>query len=218
VKGLFITFEGTEGSGKTTQISLLTEWLDQRKIPYLAVREPGGTKIGDLIRNILLNNKLTEMKQRTEILLYAASRAQLVEQKILPALQAGQLVICDRYLDSSVVYQSLAANWDLKEVLSVNQVATGGLKPIRTYLLDLPIEIGQKRLMARRTQKDRIEQKELAFHQRVREGYLKLAEEEPNRFRVISADQKIQRIHQQIIDDLFPLLTRFSDPIDITIN
>ncbi len=218
MKGLFITFEGTEGSGKTTQISLLTEWLDQKKIPYLAVREPGGTKIGDLIRDILLNAKLTEMKQRTEILLYAASRAQLVEEKILPALQAGQLVICDRYLDSSIVYQSLAANWDLNEVLDINRVATGGLKPIRTYLLDLPIEMGQKRLMVRRTQKDRIELKELAFHQRVREGYLKLAEKEPSRFRVISADQEIKMVHQQITNDLLPLIDHLSEPIDFMTN
>lgn len=206
MKGLFITFEGPEGAGKTTQIARVKEYLADQNISCTVVREPGGTAIGDLIRNILLDPHLEEMKQRTEILLYAASRAQLVEQVIRPALDKGEIVLCDRYVDSSIAYQSYGAMWSLDEVLKVNQVATGGLRPSRTYLLDLPVELGQKRIQSRGMKKDRMEQKEKMFHDRVREGYLALAQAEPDRFRVIRADAGIDEVFRQIVLDLKRML------------
>jgi dTMP kinase len=206
MKGIFVTFEGPEGAGKTTQVQLVVEYLKKQNVPYLYVREPGGTRIGDLIRQILLDPDLTEMVDRTEMLLYAASRAQLVEQKIRPALMEGQVVICDRYVDSSIVYQSMGANKDIDEVLAVNRIATGGLKPDRTYLLDIPVEMSQQRIALRGNGKDRIELKEYEFHIRVREGYLSLAKQEPERFQLIRADQSVERIFDQIINDLVSLL------------
>ncbi|SFJ34937.1 dTMP kinase [Thermoflavimicrobium dichotomicum] len=206
MKGLFVSLEGPEGAGKSTQIALIRNLLQEKQIPFMIVREPGGTRIGDLIRNILLNPELTEMTQRTEMLLYAASRAQLVEQKIIPALRQGQMVLCDRYVDSSIVYQSIGAKWDLDEVIAINDIATGCLKPDRTYLLDLPVEISQQRLLSRQAEKDRIEMKDIDFHLRVREGYLALAQEEPERFRVIKATGSIEEVFEQIADDLRKLI------------
>ncbi|RAL23155.1 dTMP kinase [Thermoflavimicrobium daqui] len=205
VKGLFVSFEGPEGAGKTTQIMLVRNFLQAQGIPCVTYREPGGTRIGDAIREILLNPELTEMKPRTEMLLYAASRAQLVEQEILPALTKGYTVLCDRYVDSSIVYQSIGANWELEEVIAVNQIATGNLKPHRTYLLDLPVELSQKRLQAR-NQRDRMELKDVSFHSRVREGYLSLAKKEPERFRMIKAIGNIEDIGKQIANDLLDLV------------
>ncbi|SEN64713.1 dTMP kinase [Lihuaxuella thermophila] len=206
MKGLFITFEGPEGAGKTTQIARVKEYLADQNISCTVVREPGGTAVGDLIRNILLDPQLAEINQRTEILLYAASRAQLVEQVIRPALENGEIILCDRYVDSSIAYQSYGAMWSLDEVLKVNQVATGGLLPSRTYLLDLPVELGQKRIKSRGSKKDRMEQKEKMFHDRVREGYLALAQSEPDRFRVIRADAGIDEVFRQIMADLESML------------
>ncbi|WP_168188783.1 dTMP kinase [Thermoflavimicrobium daqui] len=205
MKGLFVSFEGPEGAGKTTQIMLVRNFLQAQGIPCVTYREPGGTRIGDAIREILLNPELTEMKPRTEMLLYAASRAQLVEQEILPALTKGYTVLCDRYVDSSIVYQSIGANWELEEVIAVNQIATGNLKPHRTYLLDLPVELSQKRLQAR-NQRDRMELKDVSFHSRVREGYLSLAKKEPERFRMIKAIGNIEDIGKQIANDLLDLV------------
>ncbi|MBA4495843.1 dTMP kinase [Paenactinomyces guangxiensis] len=206
MNGLFITFEGPEGAGKTTQIARLEQYLLDRKIPCIVVREPGGTNIGNLIRHILLNPELSEMKQRTEILLYAASRAQLVEQVIHPALSGGQVILCDRYVDSSIAYQGYGAMWDINEVMQVNRIATGGLRPDRTYLLDLPVELGLERIYFRGVKKDRMELKEKMFHNRVREGYLAIAQAEPERFRVIRANGEIDEVFNQILRDFECLL------------
>jgi dTMP kinase len=206
VKGIFITFEGPEGSGKTTQVALVKDYLWRQSIPCMAVGDPGGTAIGDRIRQMLLDPGACEMRERTELLLYAASRAQLVEQVIQPALANGLVVLCDRYVDSSLAYQGYGALWDIDEVGLVNQIATGGLQPDRTYLFDISVELGQDRLQARGIQRDRIELKEHIFHARVRAGYLKIAEGEPERYRQISADQSIADIFQQIQIDLVDLL------------
>lgn len=208
MKGIFITFEGPEGAGKTTQIGRVKQYFHERQIACIAVREPGGTAIGDLIRNILLDPDSKEMKQRTEILLYAASRAQLVEQVIRPALDRGEIVLCDRYVDSSIAYQSFGAMWKLEEVLQINQVATGGLRPDRTFLLDLPVEKGQERVLFRGLKKDRMELKEKMFHYRVREGYLKMAKAEPDRFRVIQAEQEADEVFKQIMLDLTAMIEK----------
>lgn len=205
---MFITFEGPEGAGKTTQIYRVRQFLENRGIPCISVREPGGTKIGNRIRDLLLDPELDEMKQRTEILLYAASRAQLVEEVIQPALDQGQIVLCDRFVDSSIAYQGYGASWNINEVKIINQMATGGVIPDRTYLLDIPVQFGQKRLQIRGNQKDRMELKENLFHTRVREGYLKMAKQEPSRFYLVDATREIEEVYQQIIVDLSSLLNK----------
>lgn len=206
MKGYFITFEGPEGAGKTTQINRIKEFLTQYQVPCIVVREPGGTAIGNLIRNIILDSKLNEMELMTEVLLYAASRAQLVEQVIRPSLTNGTIVLCDRYIDSSIAYQGYGAMLALDEVMQINQIATKGLSADRTYLLDIPVELGQQRLYIRGLDKDRIELREKAFHIRVREGYIALAESDPKRFRIISADKEIDEVFNLIIRDLSLLL------------
>lgn len=203
---MFITFEGPEGAGKTTQIVRVQQFLTERNTPCILVREPGGTPIGDRIRQLVLDPERKEMAQQTEILLYAASRAQLVDQVIRPALASGKIVLCDRYVDSSLAYQSYGAMWDLAEVKQVNHMATGGLRPDRTYLLDITVERGQERIDFRGNKKDRIELKEKMFHNRVRDGYLQLAQAEPERFLVINAAGDVNDISQRIIEDLATLL------------
>jgi dTMP kinase len=206
VKGLFVTLEGPEGAGKTTQIQKIRTVLMEMGISCCLVREPGGTDIGDRIREILLSPECADMRQRTEILLYAASRAQLVEEVIRPALNRGEVVLCDRFVDSSLAYQGYGAQWNLEEVLAVNRIATGGLMPDRTFLLDIPVEAGQERLRIRGKKKDRMEMKEKMFHERVREGYLALARSEPDRIRVIDALQGPDKVLKEILDDLFHFL------------
>lgn len=203
---LLITFEGIEGSGKTTQIRLVKEYLDQRGIPSRVVREPGGTLIGNRIRQVLLDPQVTTIGRRTEVLLYAASRAQLVEEVIIPSLKENQLVLCDRYVDSSIAYQGYGAGAEIDEVIQINQIATKGVKPQRTYLLDLPLELSDQRLRLRGKEKDRMEQKEKAFHQRVREGYLQIAEENQDRVKVIAANQSVEQVFQKIVADLLMIL------------
>jgi len=211
VRGLLITLEGPEGAGKTTQALRLKAYLEARKIPVIHTREPGGTPIGDRIREILLDPQASEMSLRAEILLYAASRAQLVDQLIRPALKAGKTVICDRYVDSSIVYQAYGAEGDHEEVVEVNRMATGALVPDRTYLLDLPLEEGDRRLKERGSRKDRMELKEAAFHQRVREGFLKLAQKAPERFCVLDATEAPDQVFQRITGDLTKLQHGGSD-------
>lgn len=209
VKGLFITFEGPEGSGKTTQIKRISEWLAQSGVDYIAVREPGGTRIGDSVRQIVLDPNCSEMAQGTEILLYAASRAQLVEEVIRPALAQGKVVLCDRYIDSSIVYQGYGAMWNLHDILQVNRVATGGITPDRTYLLDIPTDVLERRLTERGMEKDRIEQKDHEYHMRVRQGYFNLAKDESVRYKVINGAKHPDLVFEQILNDLSVELSRF---------
>jgi dTMP kinase len=206
LNGWLITFEGPEGGGKSTQIQRLAAYLRSMDMPCTLMREPGGTPIGDRIRQILLDPAAGEMTQRTEILLYAASRAQLVEERILPALKRGEVVLCDRFVDSSLVYQGYAPNWDLNEVLKINRMATGGLRPHRTYLLDLPVEESTRRLKKRGNLADRIEQKGQAYHERVREGFLRLAAAEPQRYVVVDATDSTDRVFERIRADLASFL------------
>ncbi|TCS77952.1 dTMP kinase [Tepidibacillus fermentans] len=206
MKGLFITFEGPDGAGKTTQVSLLAEYLEKRGFEYITTREPGGTVISNKIRQILLDPEHIELKDQTEILLYASSRAQLVHEVILPELEKGKIVLCDRYIDASIAYQAFGLGIDRKTVEGINRFASSNVRPDRTYLLDISPELGRKRLIGRtqgefREQLDRIEQRELEYHQRVYQGFMKLAEEEPNRIIKIKADQPIEQIFQQIKSD-----------------
>jgi len=185
---MFITFEGPEGSGKTTQIPQIEQFLLNAGIPVFCTREPGGTSIGDQIREVLLANKNTEMHPRSEILLFQASRAQLVEQGIKPRLAQGEIVLCDRYADSTIAYQGYGHRVDLVQLHNIVNFATGGLKPDLTLLFDLDVEVG----LARR-QKDggvnRLDTFELEFHRRVRAGYHKLAAAEPERWVIVDANQ-----------------------------
>ncbi|AUS07514.1 dTMP kinase [Laceyella sacchari] len=206
MRGLFITFEGPEGAGKSTQINRLAQNLKERGIPCVQVREPGGTYIGDLIRSMVLHNpECSDMKQRTETLLYAASRAQLVEEVIRPALARGEVVLSDRYVDSSLAYQGHGARWSLDEIRWINHWATNGLVPDRTYLLDVPVELGEERMQKRGLKKDRMESKEKMFHERVRSGYLSLAQEKPERYVVLDGRMSVEKISERIMQDFCSL-------------
>ncbi|MEW5919432.1 MAG: dTMP kinase [Bacillota bacterium] len=209
--GLFLTLEGPDGAGKTTQARLLQERLQALGKEVLLVREPGGTAVGEIIRGLLLDPRYPEMTVACEVLLYSAARAQLVVEQIRPALARGAVVISDRYWDSTLVYQGLAGREDLAMIQSINFWATGGLAPHRTFLLDLEAEKGLLRVRGakgdlRPAGGDRIEQRELDFHRRVRRGFLELASWEQKRICVIPADKAAPLVHDCIWEKVIPLL------------
>ncbi|WP_025028182.1 dTMP kinase [Caldalkalibacillus mannanilyticus] len=210
MNGLFITFEGPDGSGKSTQLQRLVEFLQERNIDFIKTREPGGTTISDLIRQIILDPEHTKMASKTEILLYAASRAQHVEEVIKPALQLGKVVVCDRFVDASIAYQGYGLGFGEEMIQEINRFATGGLTPDRTFLIDVSPEIGRERMKARNAQEfnqslDRIEQKELDYHQRVRQGFLALAKSEA-RIKLVNGAESIEMIQELIREDIQQLL------------
>ncbi len=194
---MFITLEGPEGSGKTSHIPLLRDHLKQAGYSVFCTREPGGTSIGDQIRGILLSSDNTEMHPRTEILLFQASRAQLVEQEILPRVQRGEIVLCDRYADSTLAYQGYGHQVPLETLKTIVDFATGGLKPDLSLLLDVDIELGLQR---RQNDGDvnRLDAFDLAFHQRVRAGYHELVKAEPERWVVIDASQRFEAVQRDL--------------------
>lgn len=179
---MFITLEGPDGSGKTTQIQLLFDALEKHGHNVLLTREPGGTRIGDLVRTVLHDPVNVEMVPAAEILLYSASRAQLVAQVIRPALAAGAIVLCDRYADSTMAYQGYGRQLDLEALSQITAFATGGLKPDLTLLLDVDVETGLERRLKGGDEWNRMDQQTLDFHQRTREGYFKLAAADPGRW------------------------------------
>ena len=199
---MFITFEGPEGSGKTTQIELLSEYLEEKGYPVLATREPGGTSIGDQIRTILLDPQNTAMLPASEALLFSAARAQIVSQVIRPHLARGGIVLCDRYADSTLAYQGYGHDLELETLHAITALATGGLKPDLTIYLDIDVEQGLRRKLAAheasQAEWNRLDQQETAFHRRVREGYLQMAAQEPNRWLVIDATQPLEVIRASI--------------------
>ncbi len=200
---LFITFEGPEGAGKTTIIQKIAERLVQENIDVLATREPGGIEIAEKIRTIILNPAHTAMNERTEALLYAASRSQHYFEKVRPALDAGKMVICDRFIDSSLAYQGYARGIGVDEVLSINEFAIGKKLPDVTILFDLAPEVGLARIYAHGEREvNRLDVESLAFHKKVREGYLQLVERYPERIHVVNADQNIERV----VEDVWSLL------------
>jgi dTMP kinase len=187
---LFITFEGIEGCGKSTQIRRLANALSAKGLPCLLTREPGGCPISDQIRAILLNAENSAMKPATELLLYAAARAQHVSETISPALAEGKLVLCDRFSDATLAYQGFGRNLDIEVIQYLNRLAMGDVKPDLTVLIDCPVEVGITRAIARNNaipgdKEERFERESLLFHERVRQGYLKLAQAEPGRFVII---------------------------------
>jgi len=181
MKNKFITFEGSEGCGKSTQSEMLFSYLKSKGVKAVYLREPGGVKLSEDIRRILLDPE-SRVSAEAETLLYMASRAQLVEEVIKPALKSGETVVCDRFLDSTIAYQGFGLGIDIGFIKLLGNFATGGIKPDLTIFLDLPVEKGLKH---RDNRKDRIEQRPVSYHEKVRRGYLKLAEEEPARIRVV---------------------------------
>ena len=198
--GLFITFEGTEGCGKSTQINALAARLQDQGQQVLQTREPGGTPLGEAVRNLLQHDEAgASMSPEAELLLFTASRAQLTRERILPAIAKGEIVLCDRFMDSTTVYQGVARQIDIQAVAAINRFAVGEARPDLTILIDLSPEVGMARVHARSDgQLDRIEQEAIEFFQAVRAGYLKLAESEPERFLVLDGSASVEVLEQQI--------------------
>lgn len=196
---MFITFEGLDFSGKSTQAKLLYEYLKKNKVKAILLREPGGTAISEKVREIILDREHIEMTPLTEFMLFSASRSQLVSQVIKPHLKKGFVVICDRYYDSSTAYQSYGGKMELKQVLQVNNIATGGLDPDMTILIDIPPKTAFARANSRGSAKDRMENKNSAFFNKVFRGFRDIAKKNKTRFVVINGSLSIEDIHNVII-------------------
>jgi dTMP kinase len=195
---MFITLEGPEGSGKTSHVPPLVEYLREQGYTVFPTREPGGTSIGEQIREVIHDLKNVEMHPRTETLLYQAARAQIVEQVIRPRLEAGEIVISDRYFDSTIAYQGYGHRQDLAQVRALVQYATGGLVPDLTVLLDVDIEAGLKRKAENGSEWNRLDAYTLDFHQRVRAGYLEMAGAEPKRWVVLDAGKSWEKVQEEL--------------------
>jgi len=206
-KGLFITFEGSEGSGKSTHARALFKYLKKKGYDCIFTREPGGTPAGDRIRKILLREKNVYINEACELFLFEAARAVIVDQVILPALKKGKIVVCDRFYDATTVYQGYAAGLNIGFIKKVNNLATKGLKPDLTVLLDIGSGRGLKRALKNR-RPDRMESKSLSFHKRVRSGYLKLARQEPGRIKVVKSEESIGEVEQDIRGVVLKCLSR----------
>ena len=205
---MFITLEGIEGSGKTTQVAHIERFLHEKGFACIITREPGGTKIGEKIRAILLSPDSDYLDPRTELLLYMADRVQHVKELVNPSLAAGKTVLCDRYIDATVVYQGVARGLDIALIKTLHKMILDDLKPDITLLLDLAPEIGLPRAWKQINNGDRaqietrFEKKTLSFHKKVREGYLELARREPDRFKVIDASREESRVRKDIFEAL----------------
>lgn len=211
--GLFITFEGIEGCGKSTQVGLLKGYLVGRGLDVVALREPGGTVLGERIREMLVNHGTEDLDPRAELLLYEAARAQLVARVIAPALREGRTVVCDRFTDSTVAYQGCGRGLPLEDVYDANRVAARAAAPDVTILLDCDPAEGLARAWRRieaageGPREDRFESEEMAFHARVRKGYLRLAEAEPERIHVVAGSGSIDEVHRRITEIMEGILT-----------
>src|SRR5215212_757640 len=195
---MFITLEGPEGSGKTSHIPSLVEYLREKGYTVFPTREPGGTSIGEQIREVIHDLKNVEMHPRTETLLYQAARAQIVEQVIKPRLVAGEIVISDRYYDSTIAYQGYGHQQDLEEVRALVKYATGGLAPDLTVLLDVDVEVGLRRKKQNAVEWNRMDAHEVEFYKRVRAGYSEMVKAEPNRWVVVDAGQKWDKVQENL--------------------
>lgn len=194
---MFITFEGPEGSGKSSQLPALASFLESRGYDVVSTREPGGTRIGNQIREILMRMDNTELHPRTEILLFQAARAQLIEELILPSLADGKVILCDRYGDSTLAYQGYGHGLDLDRLKMILEFATNGLKPDLTILLDVDVMVGLKRKKAKE-EWNRMDAFELSFHERVRRGYHELVSQEPARWKIVDASQSQEQVQEDI--------------------
>lgn len=197
-KGLFITFEGADGCGKTTQMNLLAEYLKKQGREVVLTREPGGKGLGEKIREILLNYD-GEVSDRCESFLFLADRAQNIDTIVNPAVDAGKIVLCDRHTDSSVAYQGYGRGLDIERINMLNNLATNGKKPDITFVFDIDTETSMKRVGK---EKDRMESAGFEFHTKARNGYLEIAKKEPERIKVIDASKSIEEIHQEVLSYL----------------
>lgn len=198
-KGYFISSEGPEGAGKTTIMNLLGTKLKEEGYDIVMTREPGGIMISEKIRNIILDNMHTMMDSRTEALLYAAARRQHLVEKVQPAIEAGKIVICDRFIDSSLAYQGYARGIGVEEVLSINKFAIGETMPDKTILFDIEPSVGLARIDAHNNrEKNRLDVESLAFHQKVREGYLSLVNQYPKRIQVVDASLSLEEVLENV--------------------
>ncbi len=206
--GKFITFEGIEGCGKSTQVERAGEALSLRRLPWIGTEEPGGSGIGKKIRTLLLNRSRIEISPESELLLFMADRAQHVREIIRPALEKKKIVLCDRFSDATVAYQGFGRGLDTGLIESLNRFVCGEVEPDLTLLFDIPVETGLKRALARMAddepsqREDRFESETLEFHRRVREGYLALARREKKRFRVIDASKSIDEVHAEVWEEI----------------
>ncbi|GIP64937.1 thymidylate kinase [Virgibacillus pantothenticus] len=207
--GYFITFEGGEGAGKTTVLHTVTERLSQAGYDVLATREPGGIKIAEKIRKIILDPLHTEMEEHTEALLYAAARSQHLAEKIVPALKQGKIVLCDRFVDSSLVYQGYARGLGMDEVLKINQFAIGDCMPDLTLFFDIEPKKGLERIAANKDrEQNRLDLENLTFHEHVYKAYHILAERFPARIQSIDANQTLETVEQEAFDRILSLLKK----------
>jgi dTMP kinase len=204
--GRFISFEGIDGCGKSTLLQVFSQRLTNAGVAHITTREPGGTRLGESIREMLLDPKHKGMSQATEVLLYSASRAQLVHEVIRPALNDGVWVLADRFCDATLAYQGYGRGLDLEKLRDLQEWATQGIMPHHTILLDCTLETAAVRLQAKNNTPDRIESEKLAFHQRVRQGYLELARQAPHRFFVLDANHPLDEVLNQ-------LTSVFSEPM-----
>ncbi|HKL41461.1 MAG TPA: dTMP kinase [Clostridia bacterium] len=203
MKGKFITFEGPDGSGKGTIIKYVKKYLEKNKIDYILTREPGGIEISEEIREIILNKNHLSMDERTEALLYAAARRQHLVEIVKPALNIGKIVICDRFVDSSLAYQGYARGIGIDEVLKINEFAIAGLMPDLTIFLNVRPEVGLERINKSKVrQKDRLDLESLDFHKRVYEGYQEVLKQYPDRIISIDAEQSIKRVSEESINSI----------------
>ena len=196
-KGLFITLEGADGSGKTTQLAKIVEYFEANKIPHLVTREPGSVGLGQKVREILLNHD-GEVASTCEMFLYLADRAQNIGTIVNPALLAGKIVLCDRHTDSSVAYQGYARGLDIERINYLNAIATEGRKPDLTLLFDVDTDVAMTRV-GNRAEKDRLEVEGAAFHRKVRAGYLEIAKKEPDRIKIIDANLSVEEVWAQVL-------------------
>jgi len=204
--GQFITLEGTEGAGKSTNLKFIQSWLEAKGIDLVVTREPGGTLIGEAVRSILLNTQFTEMTPNTELLLMFAARNQHIEEKIKPALAQGKWVISDRFTDASYAYQGAARGIDFERIHALEQWVQQGFQPNLTFVFDLPIEVGMARVAARGGETDRFEAEKQDFFQKVKQAYLDRAQAAPQRYRVLQAEQPLEVVQTQIATHLQALL------------
>lgn len=214
MKGKFITFEGPEGSGKSSQMEMLRTYLLKKEYDCLSTREPGGTSVGNIIREIVLDARRREIVDRAELFLILAARSQHTAEVILPALDEGKIVLCDRYNDSTIAYQGHGRGLDLEEMRRMCEYASFGLQPDLTFLLDVDVAVGLNRTKERhrkaesRGTADRIEEAGMEFHERVRAGYLALARQEPQRIIVLDSSGALEEAHQKIVRRVEKLLSR----------
>lgn len=198
-KGMFITLEGPEGSGKSTVLKMICEYLEENNIDYISTREPGGINISEQIREVILNKNNTKMDSRTEALLYAASRRQHLFEKVIPALKEGKIVICDRFIDSSIAYQGYARGIGMDKVMQINEFAIDEYMPNLTLYFDIDPKIGLDRISKNQDREvNRLDLEKIQFHEKVREGYLTILHNNPDRVKLIDASKTIEEVFKQV--------------------